>query len=151
MQAGQAVMMFSARLRFELRASSCSSVQHTSLSCHLVPQIPTSLVRSAASGVSASPLSGQGKSDPKNPCFPQCPRIAHRPASCIFVQPSAAETTGPIRALAPKSDSAAIGSMMLYASSSGGGLLWRDSCCLILFECAVQRAISAQAWLCVCC
>jgi hypothetical protein len=55
------------------------------VSFHSSPQTETSLSLRSLSGVSARPLSGQGSCDPNNDCFPQWPRIAHRPASCFSV------------------------------------------------------------------
>ena len=95
-------MIDSARLRFELRLSSWDETQHTGPSAHLSPQICTSWALTALSGSSARPLSGQGNSEPKKPCFPQFPRIAHLPFSCLTVQSgSAAAWTTDV----PKSDS----------------------------------------------
>lgn len=68
----------------------CSSVQQTGPSAHLFPQRPTNFSLRASSGSCASPLSGQGKSPPKNPFLPQWPRIAQRPFSCNLVTPCAA-------------------------------------------------------------
>lgn len=52
--------------------------------------MPISFLRTSSVGFSASPLSGQGSSEPKKPCLPQCPRMAHLPASCLVVNPSTA-------------------------------------------------------------
>lgn len=103
-------MMDFARPRFVSRASSyrkcqdglhvqrieclltCSSLQQTFPSSHLSPQRATSLCLTELDGSSASPLSGHGKSEPKKPCLPQFPRIAHRPASCFSVKLDSAWT-----------------------------------------------------------
>ena len=45
----------------------------------------TSFALAAELGFSASPLSGHGSCEPKKPCFPQWPRIAQRPCSCLTV------------------------------------------------------------------
>lgn len=105
-------------------------MQHTSLSCHFSPQMPTSLVRNAASGVSALALSGHGRSEPKKPCLPQCPRMAHRPASCMSVQPSAARATEPIVVLAAKSDTVLI--FIVLRLSFGHLKAWQVSVKLLL-------------------
>jgi len=81
----------SEKRRYDMMFSrTCSSLQHTFPSDHFSPHIPTSLFLRSELGFSARPLSGHGRSEPKKPCFPQWPRIAHRPASCLSVQPSPA-------------------------------------------------------------
>ena len=103
LHAGQVEMMDSALLRLVLRASSYSNIskletrrspdvhtwslsQQTSLSFHVSPQSPTSFSRTSFDGVSARLLFGHGNSLPNHDCFPQCPFIAHLPASCLRVQ-----------------------------------------------------------------
>src|SRR5271156_60090 len=88
LHAGHESMMRSASLRFLLKASTCSSSQQTAVSFHLFPQSSTSFSFTSAAGSSAFPLSRHGKLPPKNDCFPQLPRIAQRPASCMGVKRS---------------------------------------------------------------
>lgn len=68
----------------------CSSRQQTGPSVHLFPHSATSFSLVVLSGSRASPLSGQGRSPPKMLFFPQWPRIAHLPGSCMAVSPCAA-------------------------------------------------------------
>jgi hypothetical protein len=77
--------MFWARCRFPCSASTCSFVQQTLVSFHSSPHTETSLSLKPLSGVSASPLSGHGSSEPNSDCLPQCPLMAQRPASCLSV------------------------------------------------------------------
>lgn len=87
-------------------AFTCSSRQHTGPFSHLEPHKLTNFCRTASSGWRARSLSGQGSSPPKIDCFPQWPRIAQRPFSCIRVSPCAPTSAG-CKAREPSPTSAA--------------------------------------------
>jgi hypothetical protein len=86
-------------------------VQHTLLSVHSAPQMPTSAVRTSSVASVAGSLSGHGSCGPNSPSLPQFPRIAHRPASCIAVRLlEVAAWTGAVRMLrAERREKAAVG------------------------------------------